>query len=99
MPRPQVGYSLLDRRAENGMLQFCAEHSIGVLPFGTVAGGFLSAKYLGLPASKCARARGPNSLGRLGHGCGATIDRQPAQGSRRDVQQEQVREHHRPGAF
>lgn len=51
----QVQYSLLDRRAENFMGPFCAERGIALLPYGTTAGGLLSERYLGLPASRCAR--------------------------------------------
>lgn len=39
----QVQYSLLDRRPENGMAAFCAQHGVAMLPYGVVAGGFLSA--------------------------------------------------------
>jgi aryl-alcohol dehydrogenase-like predicted oxidoreductase len=42
-----VQYSLLDRRPENGMAEFCAQHDIKLLPYGTVAGGFLTERYLG----------------------------------------------------
>lgn len=48
----QVQYSLLDRRAENGMAEFCAKNNVKLLPYGVLAGGFLSEKYLGLPSSK-----------------------------------------------
>eukprot|EP00850_Spirogloea_muscicola_P018586 SM000172S03059 [mRNA] locus=s172:147863:149668:+ [translate_table: standard] len=41
----QVQYSLLDRRPENGHIEFCRAHGISVLPFGAVAGGFLSDKF------------------------------------------------------
>ncbi|KAL4429190.1 hypothetical protein ABPG77_010169 [Micractinium sp. CCAP 211/92] len=44
----QVQYSLLDRRPENGMADFCAQHNIKLLPYGVLAGGFLSDKYLGV---------------------------------------------------
>ncbi len=50
--RPQLQYSLLDRRPENGMAQYCAARGIALLPYGVLAGGFLSDKYLGVPASK-----------------------------------------------
>jgi aryl-alcohol dehydrogenase-like predicted oxidoreductase len=50
----QVQYSLLDRRPENGMTAYCADAGISLLPYGTVAGGLLSDRYLGLPASRCA---------------------------------------------
>jgi len=42
----QVQYSLLDTRPENGMTKYCGEQNIALLPYGTVAGGFLSGKYL-----------------------------------------------------
>ena len=48
----QVQYSLLDRRAENYMIPYCKDQSIKLLPYGTVAGGFLSERYLGVPVSK-----------------------------------------------
>ncbi len=41
-------YSLLDRRAENGMVEFCAERGIALLCYGTAAGGFLSERWLGV---------------------------------------------------
>ena len=46
----QLQYSLLDRRPENGMVELCREHSIKLLCYGTVAGGFLSDKWLGQPS-------------------------------------------------
>lgn len=46
----QLQYSVLDRRVENGLLDYCIEHGVGILCYGTVAGGFLSEKYLGAPA-------------------------------------------------
>lgn len=48
----QVQYSLLDRRPENGMTTFCAEHGVKLLPYGVLAGGLLSDRYLGVPASQ-----------------------------------------------
>jgi hypothetical protein len=45
----QLQYSLLDDRPAHAMLQFCARHDIAVLCYGTVAGGFLSDRWLGLP--------------------------------------------------
>jgi aryl-alcohol dehydrogenase-like predicted oxidoreductase len=45
----QVQYSLLDRRVENGLGRYCAENGIGIIAFGTVAGGFISEKYSGKP--------------------------------------------------
>lgn len=45
----QVQYSVLDRRPGSGMVGFCARHGISLLCYGTVAGGLLSDRYLGLP--------------------------------------------------
>ena len=46
----QVQLSLLDRRAEeSGLCAYCAEQGIGVLAYGSVAGGLLSDRYLGAP--------------------------------------------------
>jgi aryl-alcohol dehydrogenase-like predicted oxidoreductase len=44
----QVQYSVLDRRPANGMAELCARHSIGLLCYGALTGGFLSERYLGL---------------------------------------------------
>ena len=46
----QVQYSVLDRRAAQGMAARCGEHRIGLLAYGTLAGGFLSERYLGREA-------------------------------------------------
>lgn len=43
----QVQYSVLDPRPERHMTAFCQAHGIGILAFGTVAGGFLTNRYLG----------------------------------------------------
>ena len=43
----QVCFSLLDRRAAGAMSEFCLTHGIRVLAFGTLAGGFLSERWLG----------------------------------------------------
>ena len=45
----QVQYSLLDARPEHGLAAFCAERGVGLLCYGTVAGGFLSKRWLGAP--------------------------------------------------
>jgi aryl-alcohol dehydrogenase-like predicted oxidoreductase len=42
----QVQYSLVDRRVENGMQALCKENGISLLPYGPLAGGFLSNKFL-----------------------------------------------------
>lgn len=44
----QVQYSLLDTRPDNGMVSYCMQHEIKLLPYGTVAGGFLSERYFGV---------------------------------------------------
>ena len=43
----QLQFSLLDDRPTHGMLQLCREHGIALLCYGTVAGGFLSERWLG----------------------------------------------------
>ena len=43
----QVQYSLLDRRPENGFAELCRAHNVALLCYGTVAGGFLSDRWLG----------------------------------------------------
>lgn len=45
----QVQYSVLDHRPERGMVEFCQSHGISLLCYGTVAGGLLSERYLGVP--------------------------------------------------
>lgn len=45
----QVQYSILDQRPENGIVEFCQQQGIKLLCYGTVAGGFLSERYLGVP--------------------------------------------------
>ena len=46
----QTQYSLLDRRPERHMTASCSRDSVALLPYGVLAGGFLSDKYLGSPA-------------------------------------------------
>lgn len=43
----QVQYSLLDRRPALQLSPYCQENEIGIIAFGTVAGGFISERYLG----------------------------------------------------
>jgi aryl-alcohol dehydrogenase-like predicted oxidoreductase len=45
----QVQFSLLDRRPTTSMTAYCQAHGIGLLCYGTVAGGFLSERWLGAP--------------------------------------------------
>jgi len=42
----QLQYSLLDSRPDNGMVEMCARYGISLLCYGTVAGGFLSDRWL-----------------------------------------------------
>ena len=44
----QLQYSLLDRRPEKRMVSLGAEHGFALFCYGTVAGGFLSDKWLGM---------------------------------------------------
>ena len=44
----QVQYSVLDRRPENGFAELCRSRNIALLCYGTVAGGFLSDRWLGV---------------------------------------------------
>ncbi len=44
----QVQFSLIDRRPEVQMAQYCREHDIRLLAYGTLCGGLLSDKYMGL---------------------------------------------------
>ena len=44
----QVQFSVVDRRPEVEMVQFCLDRDIKLFAYGTVCGGFLSEKYLGL---------------------------------------------------
>jgi len=46
----QVCFSLLDQRARaNGMTELCEQYGITLLAFGTIAGGFLTDRWLGRP--------------------------------------------------
>jgi len=45
----QISYSLIDQRAKGKMSQVCEEYGISILAFGTLAGGFLSERWLGAP--------------------------------------------------
>lgn len=45
----QAQYSLLDRRPERGMIDCCTDNNVSLLPYGVLAGGFLSARYRGNP--------------------------------------------------
>ena len=43
----QIQYSLLDDRPEHGMVELCRSRRIALFCYGTVAGGFLSGRWLG----------------------------------------------------
>jgi aryl-alcohol dehydrogenase-like predicted oxidoreductase len=45
----QVQYSLLDRRSEKSLTAYCAFKDIKLLCYGSLAGGFLSERYLNIP--------------------------------------------------
>lgn len=45
----QICYSLLDQRAAGEMASYCQKNHIKILAFGTLAGGFLSERWLGKP--------------------------------------------------
>ena len=45
----QVQYSIIDRRPEVQMVDYCQAHNITLLTYGTVCGGLLSEKYLNQP--------------------------------------------------
>ena len=45
----QICYSLLDQRARREMTEVCEAYGVKILAFGTVAGGFLSEKWLNQP--------------------------------------------------
>jgi aryl-alcohol dehydrogenase-like predicted oxidoreductase len=44
----QVQYSLLDQRAAGPMTSFCERHGIKLLCYGTLAGGFITDRFLGV---------------------------------------------------
>ncbi len=45
----QVCYSLIDHRAQGRMSELCAAHNVALLAYGTLAGGFLSSRWLNQP--------------------------------------------------
>ncbi|MCC1495038.1 aldo/keto reductase [Cognatishimia sp. F0-27] len=44
----QVQYSVLDRRPANGLVDWAGAHDIQILAYGTLAGGFLTERWLGV---------------------------------------------------
>jgi aryl-alcohol dehydrogenase-like predicted oxidoreductase len=51
----QVQYSLIDRRPQVRMAEFCRRHGVVLLAYGTVCGGLLSARFLGAPEPRRAQ--------------------------------------------
>jgi aryl-alcohol dehydrogenase-like predicted oxidoreductase len=45
----QVQYSIIDRRPEVNMVQFCTDNNMSLLAYGTICGGLMSERYLGRP--------------------------------------------------
>ena len=45
----QVSFSLLDQRAARGLARCCVEHGVQLLAYGTLAGGWLTERWLGAP--------------------------------------------------
>lgn len=45
----QVSFSLLDQRAARALAPVCVEHGVHLLAYGTVAGGWLTERWLGRP--------------------------------------------------
>jgi len=45
----QVQYSLVDQRPDVEMATYCQQHGIALLAYGTLAGGLLTDRYIGLP--------------------------------------------------
>jgi aryl-alcohol dehydrogenase-like predicted oxidoreductase len=43
----QVQYSIVDRRPEVKMVQFCQDNNMHILTYGTICGGLISERYLG----------------------------------------------------
>lgn len=44
----QVSFSLIDRRGSGPLAQVCADHDVKLLAYGTICGGFLSDKWVGV---------------------------------------------------
>ncbi|EFA83309.1 hypothetical protein PPL_04099 [Heterostelium album PN500] len=45
----QVSYSIIDRRCEKSMVQFCNNNDIYIIAYGVCLGGLISEKFLGVP--------------------------------------------------
>jgi aryl-alcohol dehydrogenase-like predicted oxidoreductase len=44
----QLQWSVFDRRPEDGLAEFCRAHGIALLCYGTIAGGFVDERWLGV---------------------------------------------------
>ncbi len=51
----QVQYSLLDQRPQVAMVELCQQRGVGLLAYGTVAGGLLSERWMGQPEPEVRR--------------------------------------------
>eukprot|EP01122_Echinamoeba_exundans_P008851 TRINITY_DN3013_c0_g1_i2.p1 TRINITY_DN3013_c0_g1~~TRINITY_DN3013_c0_g1_i2.p1 ORF type:complete len:340 (+),score=75.59 TRINITY_DN3013_c0_g1_i2:21-1040(+) len=60
----QVSYSVIDRRPEKEMVKFCLEHDIKLLTYGTLLGGFLSEKWIGVAEPTTKAQLNTSSLGK-----------------------------------
>ena len=58
----QLQYSLLDNRPDHGMVDYCRSHNIALLCYGTVAGGFLSERWLGQARARATAATSDQPL-------------------------------------
>jgi aryl-alcohol dehydrogenase-like predicted oxidoreductase len=56
----QLQYSLVDNRPTTSMVEYCRSRNIAMLCYGTVAGGFLSGRWLGKPEPR--RDGGPAEI-------------------------------------
>jgi len=45
----QICYSMIDQRAHGAMTEVCQQYGVKILAFGTLAGGFLTERWLGQP--------------------------------------------------
>ena len=84
----QPPYNLMERGIEADLLPLCREHGLGVIPYGALAGGFLTGKYRseadfaksvrGARAGQYLNARGKRVLAAL-DAAAARLDASPAQ--------------------
>ena len=53
----QISYSVIDQRASQDMTEFCQSNQVKLLAYGTLAGGFLSEKWLGVAEPEARQLR------------------------------------------